>query len=110
MSNLLHIAKSQLAKLPEVTAFVVTDETGSLIDAAGDIDGEALGAIHVVALQALDRCGSVLGLGALDRMSLASSKRTCVLASHEQDVLGVYLDPTKPLGAFEKKLEAALRR
>jgi hypothetical protein len=25
-------------------------------------------------------------------------------------VLGVYIDPTKPIGAFEKKLETALRR
>jgi predicted regulator of Ras-like GTPase activity (Roadblock/LC7/MglB family) len=110
MSNLPHIAKTQVAKFPEVTALVVTDDSGSLLEASGDIDAEAIGAVHVVTAQALARCGNALGLGTLDRATIVGSKRTCLIALYEQQVLGVYVDPTKPLGAFEKKLEMALRR
>jgi predicted regulator of Ras-like GTPase activity (Roadblock/LC7/MglB family) len=110
MSNLSHIAKTQLAKFPEVTALVVTDDAGSLLESSGDIDAEALGAVHVVLAQALARCGNALGLGALDRVTVVGAKRTCLIALYEQQVLGVYMDPTRPIGAFEKKLETALRR
>jgi predicted regulator of Ras-like GTPase activity (Roadblock/LC7/MglB family) len=110
MSNLPQIAKTQIAKFPEVTALVVTDDAGSLLESSGDIDGEALGAVHVVAMQALVRCGNALGLGALDRITIAGAKRACLIAPYDQEVLGVYVDPTKPFGAFEKKLETALRR
>jgi predicted regulator of Ras-like GTPase activity (Roadblock/LC7/MglB family) len=96
-------------KLPEVTAFVVTDDAGALLDASGDIDGEALGAIHVVATQALGRCGSLLGLGPLDRVTITGPKCACLLTGSDEDVLGVYVDPTK-LGAFETKLKTVLRR
>jgi predicted regulator of Ras-like GTPase activity (Roadblock/LC7/MglB family) len=110
MSNLPHIAKTQLAKFPEVTALVVTDEAGSLLESSGDIDAEAIGAVHVVTAQALARCGNALGLGPLDHATIAGAKRSCLIALYEHEVLGVYVDPTKPLGAFEKRLETALRR
>lgn len=110
MSNLPHIAKTQIAKFPEVAAMVLTDEEGALLESSGDIDGEAIGAVHVVTMQALDRCGNALGLGALQRVTVAGPRRACVIAIYEQQFLGVYMDPTKPIGAFEKKLEAALRR
>jgi predicted regulator of Ras-like GTPase activity (Roadblock/LC7/MglB family) len=110
MSNLPQIAKTQLAKFPEVTALVVTDDAGSLLESSGDIDAEALGAVHVVTAQALLRCGNALGLGPLDRATITSAKRTCLIALYEQQVLGVYMDPSKPVAAFEKKLETALRR
>jgi len=110
MSNLPHIAKMQIAKFPEVAALVVTDDAGSLLESSGDIDGEALGAVHVVTMQALSRCGNALGLGSLQRITVTGQRRSCLIAVYEQEVLGVYIDPTKPIGAFEKKLETALRR
>jgi predicted regulator of Ras-like GTPase activity (Roadblock/LC7/MglB family) len=110
MANLPHIAKTQIAKFPEVTALVVTDDAGSLLESTGDIDAEALGAVHVVTMQALTRCGNALGLGPLQRANITGSQRACVIVIDEQEVLGVYVDPTKPIGAFEKKLETALRR
>jgi predicted regulator of Ras-like GTPase activity (Roadblock/LC7/MglB family) len=110
MSNLPHIAKTQIARFPEVTAMVVTDEAGSLLEANGDIDAEALGAVHVVTAQALARCGDALGLGPLLRITVTGPRRACLIALYEEEVLGVYVDPTKPIGAFEKKLESALRR
>jgi predicted regulator of Ras-like GTPase activity (Roadblock/LC7/MglB family) len=110
MSNLPHIAKTQIAKFPEVMAMVLTDDAGSLLESSGDIDGEALGAVHVVTTQALARCGTALGLGSLERVTVTGPRRTCLIAVYDQEVLGVYVDPTKPIGAFEKKLETALRR
>jgi predicted regulator of Ras-like GTPase activity (Roadblock/LC7/MglB family) len=110
MTNLPHIAKTQIAKFPEVTALVVTDDAGSLLESSGDIDGEALGAVHVVTMQALARCGHGLGLGALTRVTVTGARRACLLAVYDQEVLGVYVDPTKPIGAVEKKLETAMRR
>jgi predicted regulator of Ras-like GTPase activity (Roadblock/LC7/MglB family) len=110
MSNLPQIAKTQVAKLAEVTALVVTDETGSLLESSGDIDAESLGAVNIVAMQALTRCGNTLGLGQLDRFTIAGPKHACLIAPYEQEVLGVYLDGTKAIGAFEKKLEIMLKR
>ena len=110
MSNLPQIAKTQIAKFPEVTALVVTDEAGALLESSGDIDGEALGAVHVVAAQALTRCGDGLGLGPLQRIIITAPRRACLITVLDQEVLGIYVDPSKPLGAFEKKLDLALRR
>ena len=110
MSSLPQIAKTQIAKFPEVNALVVTDDTGALLESSGDIDGEALGAVHVVATQALARCGNALGLGTLHRVIVTGPRRACMISVYDREVLGVYLDPTKPLGAFEKKLDMALRR
>src|SRR5882762_3951202 len=110
MSNLPHSAKTQIAKFPEVAAMVVTDDAGSLLESSGDIDGEAIGAVHVVTMQAIARCGDALGLGTLERVTVTGPRRACLIALYDQEVLGVYMDPTKPIGAFEKKLETALRR
>ena len=110
MSNLPHIAKTQIARFPEVTAMVVTDDAGALLESSGDIDGEALGAVHVVTTQALTRCGNALGLGPLVRVTVSGSRRSCLIAVYDEEVLGVYVDPSKPFGAFEKKLDTALRR
>ena len=110
MSYLSQIAKTQLGKLPEVTGYVVTNDGGALLDASGDLDGEALGAVHVVALQALSRCGDTLGLGSFGHFTVSGSRQSCLITARDHDVLGVYLDSAKPLAAFEKKLEPVLKR
>lgn len=109
MSNLLQTAKTQLARFTEVTGLVVSDDTGSLLGTSGDIDGELLGAVHVVVMQALRRCGETLGMGELGRFTLTGAKQACVVAAHGEEVLGVYLNTAKAIGAFEKKLETLLR-
>ncbi|HET7506210.1 MAG TPA: roadblock/LC7 domain-containing protein [Kofleriaceae bacterium] len=110
MTNLPHIAKTQIAKFSEVTALVVADDTGVLLESSGDIDGEAIGAVHAVTIQGLTRSGDTLGLGGLQRVTITGPKRACLIAVCDREMLGIYIDPTKPMGAFEKKLEAALRR
>jgi predicted regulator of Ras-like GTPase activity (Roadblock/LC7/MglB family) len=110
MSNLRHIAKTQIAKFPEVVALVVTDEAGSLLEVSGDLDGEACGAIHAVVVQTLLRCGESLGLGELQRTTLTAPRRSCLIAVYDREIIGVYVDASNPLTAFEKKLESAMRR
>lgn len=110
MSNLAQLARTQIAKFPEVTALVVSDDGGSVLESSGEIDAEALGAVHVVAASALERCGGALGLGSLQRVTITAPRRACLIAICDQEVLGVYVDPSKPVGAFEKKLDTALRR
>jgi predicted regulator of Ras-like GTPase activity (Roadblock/LC7/MglB family) len=109
MSSLSQIARHQIAPLPEVTALVVTDGLGAVLESSGAIDGEALGAVHAVTSHALTRCGEALGLGALQRVTITSPRHPCLIAVHDGDVLGVYVDPGKPIGMFEKKLDAMLR-
>ena len=109
MSNLPQIAKTQIAKFPEVTALVVTDEAGALLESSGDVDGEALGAVHAVTTHALVRCGNALGLGQLVRITITGPRRACLIGIYDQAVLGVYVDPTKPMSMFETKLDTVLR-
>ena len=109
MSNLLQTVKTQLARFTEVVALVVSDDSGSLLDSSGDLDAESLGAVHVVVVQALSRCGNVLGIGELGHFTLAGPKHACVIAPHGQEVLGVYVNSAKAIGAFVKKLEIMLK-
>jgi len=110
MSNLPQIPRTQIAAFPEVLAVVVTDDAGALLASTGEVDGEALGAVHAATTQAITRCGNALGLGHLERITVTGGKRACVMARHEQELLGVYLDGARPIGAFEKKLDTALGR
>jgi len=110
MSNLRHIAKNQIVKFPEVVALVITDEGGALLETSGDIDGEACGAIHAVIVQTLHRCGETLGLGELQRTTLTTPRRSCLIATYDREIIGIYVDASSPLTAFEKKLESAMRR
>jgi len=110
MANLPQIAKTQIAAFPEVLALVVTDDAGSLLESSGDIDGEAAGAVHVVIVQAITRCGNALGLGTLERITVTGAKRTCLIAIYDRFVLGVFIDSGNPIAAFETKLEAVLPR
>ena len=75
-----------------------------------DLGHRLVGAVHVVAMQAITRCGDALGLGQLQRLTVTGPRRSCLLAIYDQEVLGIYADPTKPIGALEKKLETAMRR
>jgi predicted regulator of Ras-like GTPase activity (Roadblock/LC7/MglB family) len=110
MSSLSKVARTQISKSPEVLATVVTDRAGALLDSTGDIDGETVGAVYAVSIEALLRTGESLGLGLLQRASITGPKKACIIAVQDDEIFGVHLDPGKPLGAFEKKLEGALRQ
>jgi predicted regulator of Ras-like GTPase activity (Roadblock/LC7/MglB family) len=108
MSNLGPPPKSQIARFPEVTSFVVTDTSGALIESTGEIEGESVAAVVAVAVRSLNSAAEALGIGAFRRSSLTGSGFTCLIAATERELFGIYADPTKPLGPLEKKLESVL--
>jgi len=110
MNSLLKIHKTQLSKLPDVIATVVTDRTGLLLELTGDIDGETVGAVHAVCADALDQTGGTLGLGELQRAAITASRKVCIIAPFGDEVLGIYVDGARSLAAFESKLDGALRQ
>jgi hypothetical protein len=110
MSSLSKLAKAQLVKPPEVVAMVATDRNGVILDITGDVDGETVGPVHAVGALALGRAGEALGLGALVRVAITGPKRACVIALQEEEIVGFFVDPSKPLAAFEKKLDGVLRQ
>jgi len=110
MTSLSKLAKAQITRFPEVVATVVTDRAGTLLESTGDVDGETVGAVHAVSAEALGRTGEALGLGGLQRASVSGPKKVCIIATYDEEIVGIYVDPTKSLGAFEKKLEGVLRQ
>jgi predicted regulator of Ras-like GTPase activity (Roadblock/LC7/MglB family) len=99
-----------VAKLPEVSALVVSDTSGTLRESSGTIDAEAAGAIHAFAFQTLGQLGDLLGLGTLHQASVTGPSKACLIVGHNGEVIGVYVDPNKPLSAIEKKLLDSLQR
>jgi hypothetical protein len=93
-----------VAKLPEVIGAALSDASGSLLDCAGQMDGEMAGAVHAFTARSLAQAGEILGLSALERVTLTGGKSACVIAVHDNHVLGVDVDPSKPLAAIEKKI------
>ncbi len=110
MSHLAQIAKAHICKLPEVAAAVVTDRSGMLVDSTGDVDGETVGAVHAVSADALARTGEILGMGPLQRATITGGKKACVIVTQDEEIAGIYVDPAKPIGTFETKLDTVLRR
>lgn len=109
-SSLVQIAKSQLAKLPEITAMVVSDRSGALIECSGELDGEAAAAVYAVTVEALVGAGEQLGIGGLLSASIGGRSSACVLGIHEQGVVAAHVDAGKPSNGVERKIETALRR
>ena len=101
---------SVIAEFPEVVGAVLSDPAGALLDAFGSVDAETAGAVHAYSVVALSQAGELLGLGAFERAAIAGPGATCLLSVEGEAVLGVYVDPTKPLPALEKKLRDALHR
>jgi predicted regulator of Ras-like GTPase activity (Roadblock/LC7/MglB family) len=99
-----------VASCPEVIGAVVSDAEGALVEFSGDIDAESTGAVMTYAAQALAKAGEHLGLGILTRAVVSGPRRACVITTAGDVVLGVYVDATKPVSAFEKKLDDLLRR
>ncbi len=95
---------SIVAKFPEVIGAALSDASGSLLDCAGQMDGETAGAVHAFAARCLAQAGEVLGLSTLERVTLAAGKSTCVIVVHDNHVLGVDVDPSKPLAPIEKRI------
>jgi predicted regulator of Ras-like GTPase activity (Roadblock/LC7/MglB family) len=98
-----------IAAFPEVVGAVLSDPAGALLDSFGSVDGEAAGAVHAYSVVALSQAGELLGLGAFQRAAVVGRGATCLLSIEGDAVLGVYVDPSKPLPTIEKKLRDALQ-
>jgi len=99
---------SVLARIPEVLGAVLSDPSGALLDFFGSVDGEAAGAVHAYSVLALSQAGEMVGLGSFQRAVVIGPKAVCLLSLQSEGVLGVYVDPQKPLALIEKKLEQLL--
>ena len=99
-----------IAKFPEVQGIVLSDLSGALTDSFGNVDGEAAGAVHSYALRALTQAGELLGIGEFQRASFTGRGVSCLIMLQGEEVLGVYVDPSKPLAGVEKKLSEALQK
>jgi predicted regulator of Ras-like GTPase activity (Roadblock/LC7/MglB family) len=110
MIRFAQIVKTQIMKFPEVVAVVLSDASGALQESSGEVDGETVGAINAVVAKSLHQMGEQLGVGTLRRSSLQGAGFSFVLATNDQEVLGLYVDPARPIGSLEKKLDGLLQR
>lgn len=101
---------SAISKFPEVLGAAVSDATGALLECSGQMDGEVAGAVHAFTVRALASAGESLGLATFERATITGPSNATVLASHDGMVLGVDVDPHKPLTVIEKKVWEALSR
>lgn len=99
-----------IGNLPEVSAAVLSDGSGTLLEWSGSIDGETAAAVHAFSLQALTQAGELLGLGGLDRTVVQGPSKACIITVQGEEILGVYASPGKAFIAVEKKLETALQK
>ena len=99
---------SLIAKIPEVLGAALSDSSGSLIESVGDMDGEVAGAIHAYIARALIQAGQLLGLGAFEQGTMAAPAGACLIFVYESSVLGVNVNPHKPVNVVEKKISDTL--
>lgn len=85
-----------VAKLPGVIAAVLSDPSGTVLEASGPIEAEMAGAIHSFVFQALTQAGTKLGFDEMKRISVMGPKQVCVLSRLNGNILGTYVDPSKP--------------
>lgn len=99
-----------VSKFPEVIGAALTDTSGILLESSGRMDGEMAGAVHAFTARALAQAGDVLGLNSLERAVLSAEKSVCIIAVGDNCVLGVDVDPNKPIAAVEKKVWDAISK
>jgi hypothetical protein len=98
-----------VAKLPGIVAAALSNDSGTLLQSSGSIDGETAGAIAAFSVQSLGNAGQALGLGSLQRIVVADPARSCMSVVLGDEVLSLYADSGKPFTIVEKKLEELIR-
>lgn len=97
-----------IAKLPDVIGAVLSDRSGALLEWSGAIDGETAGAVNAFMVRGLAQAGDLMGIGALQRVSVVGPSKAGVITLHGDTVLGTYTDPTKPIASVERRLQETL--
>ena len=93
-----------VAKFPEVLGAAISDSSGALLDCVGQMDGEVAGAVHAFTARALTQVGEILGLSSFERATITGPSFACLIATYDNSVLGVDIDPHRPLNVVEKKI------
>lgn len=101
---------TMLTQMPQIQRAVMASLDGSLVEAVGDADAEAVASVSAVVAATMKEAGEQFGLGALSWVSVAGNEQALVLAMDEDAVLTGYVDPPKALAAVEKALDTALGR
>jgi hypothetical protein len=99
-----------VAKIPGIVAAALSNDSGTLLESAGNIDGDTAGAVNAFSVQSFGKAGELLGLGALERITVADPKRSCIAMVMGDEILGVYADSGKSFVSVEKKLEGIFSR
>ncbi len=99
-----------IAGLPEVRSAVLGDLAGAFLDTLREPDGETVAAIAGFVATALVEVGEHLGLGALQRTTVASPTRGHVMAVCGGSLLTASVEPAAAVAAVEKALDTSLHR
>jgi predicted regulator of Ras-like GTPase activity (Roadblock/LC7/MglB family) len=99
-----------VAKLPGIVGAALSNDSGSLLEFVGNIDGDTVGAVNAFSVQSLGKAGEVLGLGSLERIIVSDPGRSCIALVLGDEVLSVYADAGRPFANLEKKLDTIFTR
>ncbi len=97
-----------LASISEIRAVVIADHSGSLHDAVGGQDNEAVAAIMGFIGTTMNQAGELLGFGPVQRMTVTSPSQAWVVTVKGSAIVGVIADASTSLANLEKKLDSAL--
>jgi hypothetical protein len=104
MSNL-----TLIAAVPGVKGAVLSDLAGGFFGAVEEHDGEAVAAVMGFLASNLSQVGTELGLGTLERVSLAGEAVAHLVLVEGAAILAARVDPPGALAAVEKAVDGALQ-
>lgn len=98
-----------IAGLPEVRSAVLGDLAGGFHDAVEEGDGETVAAVMGFLASIVSQVGGELGLGSLDRLSLAGESQAHVVVVRGSSVIAARVERPGALAAAEKAVDGALQ-
>jgi predicted regulator of Ras-like GTPase activity (Roadblock/LC7/MglB family) len=98
-----------IAGVPGVKSAVLGDLAGGFFDAREEQDGEAVAAVMGFLASLVSQVGTELGLGTLERISLAGESAAHVVLVDGSAVLAARVERPAALGAVEKAVDGALQ-
>jgi predicted regulator of Ras-like GTPase activity (Roadblock/LC7/MglB family) len=97
-----------LSKLPEVRSAVLSDPSGGLVEAIRETDGESVAAVMSFLVSTLSQAGDELGLGPLNRLSVAGPTQASLVVVLADGILSAVIQPPGAFPTVERALDAAL--
>ena len=94
-----------IASRPEVKSAVLSDLTGTFLDAVGEPDGENVAAVTGFLTNTMVQAGEHLGLGALRTISFVGKARACLVVVQGDSVITALVEPPTSVAAVEKAID-----